>query len=326
MVEQTADEGMCDAASERGGGRVSAGSGRTQTRDLTGYGLVAGSFVLMALTGTLVSWASAPDSLLLVVRFAIASVALAAIFARRRPWAGVLRRGLWPRLLLMGLADSAALLAYFFAIRKTGVAVATFLHFLMPVWVALLAPRLLKQPTERVVYVSLGVAISGLVALLAPSLSGEAVRLPPIGLAVGLGGGLAYAVFQLVVKGLTEELPSTTIVLCEVVLNTFLILPLALWQTGGVHVGARDLVAALVLGLVCTALAYTMWVEGVGRIRVQHSSILGYLVPVMAPLFAWLLLGQTVTAATVAGGVLVVAAGVIVIVFGRGEEQIEPPL
>ena len=88
----------------------------------------------------------------------------------------------------------------------------------------------------------------------------------------------------------------------------------------------RDLVAAVVLGLLCTAVAYTMWVEGVARLRVQHSAILGFLTPVVAPLFAWLLLGEAIAVSTALGGVLIVAAGVLVVVFGRGEVAGELPL
>jgi probable blue pigment (indigoidine) exporter len=92
------------------------------------------------------------------------------------------------------------------------------------------------------------------------------------------------------------------------------------------RIDARDLLAALILGLVCTALAYTMWVDGVARIRVQHSSILGFLTPVVAPLLAWLLLGQGVSLATAVGGALIVAAGLLVVVFGRDETKSETPL
>ena len=319
------DMGDVRAGAEHGGnGVIKAEGNQAQVRDLTGYGLVAASFLIIGLSGTLVSWADAPGSVLLALRFAVAALVLAAVFARRRPLAGVLSHDLWPSLLLMGLLDSGTLLAYFFAIRTTGVAVATFLLFLQPVWVALLAPRLLKTPTERVVYVSLGVAVAGLISILAPSLLGA--HLAAIGLAVGLTSGLCYAFFQLLVKGLTKKVPSTTIVLCECCLDTVFILPLALWQARGIQLGPRDVVAALVLGVVCTAIAYTIWMEGVARIRVQHSSILGFLTPVVAPLFAWLLLGQTFTVATAVGGSLIVLAGVLVAVFGREESESETPL
>jgi len=298
-------------------------------RDLAGYGLVAGSFVIIGLSGSLVSWATAPGSILLVMRFAVAAVALALVFARRRPLRDIRRPGLWPKLLLMGALDSGALLAYFFAIRTTGVAIATFFLFIQPVWVALLAPRFLKTPTEKIVFAALAVALAGLVIILLPSLLGDgSVNISAVGLVVGLAGGWCYAFFQLLVKGLTKAIPSTTIVTCECTLDALFILPLALWQFvgAGATITARDLVAALVLGLVCTAIAYTMWMDGVARIRVQHSSILGFLTPVVAPLFAWVLLGEGISLATAVGGALIVAAGVLVVVFGRDEAEGETPL
>ena len=54
-------------------------------------------------------------------------------------------------------------------------------------------------------------------------------------------------------------------------------------------------------------------------LRVQHPSIMGYLEPVSAPLYALLLLGQVPSRWTVAGGVLIVAAGVLVVLYGREE-------
>ena len=295
-------------------------------RDLTGYGLVAGCFILVGFSGALVSWADAPASMLLVLRFILAAVVLTLVFARRRPFRVFLRRDLWPKLLLMGPLDAGSLLCYFLAIRYTGVAVATFFLFMQPVWVALLAPRLLKTPTERVVYLSLAVALGGLGVIIVPSLLGSGATFSAIGLAVGLAAGVLYAFFQLLIKSLTTELESTTIVTVECTLDAVVILPLALWQVlvVGTTLTRHDFVAAAVLGLVCTAIAYTMWVEGVARIRVQHSSILGFLTPVVAPLIAWALLGQSISLATAVGGCLIVAAGVLVVVFGRAEGELEP--
>ena len=301
---------------------------RQAGRDLTGYGLVAGCFVLVGLSGALVAWADAPASVLLVLRLGIAAAALGLVFARRRAFRTFLRRELWLRFLLMGVLDGGSLLAYFYAIRETGVAVATFLLFVQPVWVALLAPRLLRAPTERLVYLALGVALAGLGVIMAPGFTGGGVTLSAAGVAAGLAAGVLYAFFQLLVKDLTRQLPSTTIVTLECTLDAVVILPLALWQwtTLGVVLTGRDWVAAVVLGLVCTAVAYSIWVEGVGRIPVQHSAILGFLTPVVAPLFAWLLLREAVTPATVVGGVLILIAGALVVWWGGPEVEPEPPL
>jgi EamA-like transporter family. len=112
-------------------------------------------------------------------------------------------------------------------------------------------------------------------------------------------------------------------VFTEAWLDALILLPLALWQTvgSGYHLTSRDLVAGVILGVVCTALAYMMWTFGMARIKVQHSAILGYLEPVSAPLYALLLLGQGISVWTVIGGALIVAAGLLVVLLGEHEEE-----
>lgn len=296
-------------------------------RSAQGYLLVAGSFVIFGFIGVLVTWTTAPESALLMVRFVTAGAVLGVVFAHRHPLAGAFRRDVWPRLLLMGLVDSAMLLLFFVAMRDTSVAIGMFLLFLAPVWVALLAPRVFRSRTERVVYPALLLALAGLAAILVPSLLGEGARLSTAGVTAGLGAGLGYAAFQLIVKDLTARVPAVTIVMAEILLDAVFLLPLALAQTvgAGYRLTARDLVAGVILGVVCTAVAYMMWTAGMGRIKVQHSSILGYLEPVSGPVYAYLLLGQAISAWTVLGGVLIVGAGVLVVLFGESEDETPAP-
>ena len=293
------------------------------SRAARGYLLVAGSFLIMGMIGALVDWATAPESALLVLRFATAGLVLGVVFARRRPLAGAAGRSVWPRLLLMAVIDAFTLLLFFVAIRGTSVAIGMFLQFLAPVWVALIAPRVFRARTEAIVYPALAIALVGLAVILTPSLLGEGIKLSPWGVTAGLLAGFGYAAFQLVVKDLTKRVSAVTIVFTEAWLDALILLPLALWQTvgAGYHLTTRDLVAGLVLGVVCTALAYLMWTYGMGMIKVQHSSILGYLEPVSAPIYALLLLGQGISVWTVAGGALIVVAGLLVVLLGEHEEE-----
>ena len=293
------------------------------SRAARGYLLVAGSFLIMGLIGALVEWATAPESALLVLRFATAGLVLGVRVRRRRPLAGVTARSVWPRLLVMAAIDAVTLLLFFVAIRGTSVAIGMFLQFLAPVWVALIAPRVFRARTEAIVYPALAIALVGLGVILTPSLLGEGIKLSPWGVTAGLVAGFGYAAFQLVVKDLTRRVSAVTIVFTEAWLDALILLPLALWQTvgAGYHLTMRDLVAGLILGVVCTALAYLMWTYGMGMIKVQHSSILGYLEPVSAPIYALLLLGQGISVWTIAGGALIVLAGLMVVLFGEHEEE-----
>jgi len=102
---------------------------------------------------------------------------------------------------------------------------------------------------------------------------------------------------------------------------------MALLQTGGGYaLSTRDLIAVVLIGVFTTALAFTMWVDGVARVRVQHSAILGLRSAVASPVFAFVLLRQGLSAWTVAGGALILAAGAAVVLRGAGEPELEPPL
>ncbi len=290
--------------------------------------MVIVAYLLVALSGTLVALVTAPASVLLVLRFTVAFVVLGAVFARRRRLAAILAPGVWPRLLLMGAFDAVTLLLYFIAIRETSVAIATLLYFTQPVWVALFAPRLLGSATEKVVYVAIGVALAGLLVILVPAAAGGGAHVSLLGLAAGLACGLLYACFALLVKSLEGRVESITLVLTQCALDGLFLLPLALWQmlVVGYALTGRDLLAALTLGVVTTAIAYSLWMEGTQRVRMQHSALLGFLTPLAAPFYALLILGQGITVWTVAGGALILLAGVLVAVRGKVDIEEERPL
>ncbi len=314
-------------AATRTGRGHEPGSPAPRRGDPTGYALVVASYVLFSLTPVLMAWTVIPTSVALVVRYAIAAAILLALFWRRRPLAGVLRPGVWQRFLLMAVLDASQAFAYFYAVRLLGVAVATFVYYLQPLWVALLAPRILHVTTERVVFIAMPVAFAGLTLVLGPSFS-EAGSLSVTGVAAALLAGLGFALLQIAIKRQTREVSSISLVTVMCVLDGLFLLPMAFFQTAGQGVvfGTRDIVAVVLIGVFTTAIAFTMWVDGVARIRVQHSSILGLLTAVVAPVFAFLLLGQGLSAWELAGGALILSSGALVVLRGAGEPEPEAPL
>jgi drug/metabolite transporter (DMT)-like permease len=290
---------------------------------MEGYALVAVSFIIWGAIGALVRYSTMPESALNVLRMTVGSLLVGAIFARRATLAEVRRRDVWPRLLVMGVFSASTILLFFVALRLTDVAIGMFLLFTNPVYVALLAPRFMHQAADRIVYPALAVALSGMVVILLPGLLG-AGDVSLVGVACGAATGVTYAAYALVMKDITRRIRSTTAGLAEMVLDAVLLLPLALWQMSGTgyEMTRNDLVAVLVLGVVCTAIPYVLYPAGLRHIRVEHAAILGYLEPVSAPLYAFVLLGEAPALTTVAGGALIVIAGVLVIVYGRAETPV----
>ncbi len=276
----------------------------------------------MAGNPPLVAWANAPEAILLCLRMAFAALALSVVFLRRPMIDDWRRPGAAWRLVLMIVMSSLTLLLCFYAVRRTSVAVAMRLLFLMPVWVALVAPRVFRSPREPMVWPALGLALTGLAVMLLPDLLGGGMRLSAAGLLAALFTGFGYAAYAISVKGLTKMVSNATISTAEAAGDTLVVLPFAIWQfaTTGYALESRDWIAAAVMGVVCTAVAYTLWIEGTRRVRVEHVTILGYVEPVAGPLYAVFLVGQMPTVWTLIGGALILAAGLVIVVFGREED------
>lgn len=298
----------------------------TRTHRTRGYAMVSVSYVIMGSIGALVTWVEAPESMLVVLRMAIAAAALSVFFARPRLWREIRQPGIFKLLVIMALLDSATLVLFFMSMRLTDVAIGMFLLFLSPLWVALLAPIVLQQRTEWIVWPSFAIAMGGLAFIIVPPVLGQDVRFSVWGVVCGLLAGMLLAGFMMSVSALRARgLRSATIVIAEGVLDTLFLLPLAVVQTWvlGSGLTGRDLLSGLILGTVCTAFTYMLWTEGVGFIPVQHVPILGYLEPMAAPLYALLLVGEVPSGWTLLGGLLIVAAGALVVLKGEKEVAAE---
>ena len=292
-------------------------------RDALGYGIVLLSYLGMAGSAPLVAWADAPAAIILALRMAFAALALGIVFLRRPMLADWRRPGAAWRLVLMSAMSSLTLLLFFFAVLHTSVAIAMFLLFLMPLWVALVAPRVFHSPREPIVFPALALALVGLAVILAPDLLGGDITISFVGLLAALFTGFGYATYTISVKGLTKIVAPSTISMAEAAGDTLFVLPLAIWQftSTGYHLDRHAWIAAVVMGVLCTAIPYTLWIEGTRRVRVEHVTILGYIEPVAGPVYAIFLVGQLPTIWTVIGGVLILGAGLLVVVFGRGEGE-----
>lgn len=98
-----------------------------------------------------------------------------------------------------------------------------------------------------------------------------------------------FAVFGL---GLVFALPMT---ICEALL---LPLPSMSWPVAG---------GILYSGLGCSALAFWLWTVAIDRIGPVRAGIVYYSMPIFAAIMAWIILGESVNLAQIAGGLLIIS-------------------
>ncbi len=194
--------------------------------------MVGGSAVMFGATGVWVGMTDLPASTVLSMRMALAAVMVALLGGAAR-WARQVRRpGVWRRLLALGLLDALQLYTFMLALRHLDVALAVFLSYMSPIYIALVAPRLLRQRTEPVVVAALVLAVSGIVVMLAPGLMDPALRVSAFGVAAGLVSGLLLAAFFLVAKTLSD-VDGSTMLISNGVIVAVVMLPFGLIQWAG---------------------------------------------------------------------------------------------
>ena len=277
-----------------------------------------------ALAAVLASYAfdrGVPPVRLAEARVAVALVALAPFLAWRRP--DLLRPppGTWPVLATFGACVAAVNLSYYLAIDRLPVGVAVALQYtgpaiLLAATALLLRDRAAGAPAGgdpgRLAWTAAGLTLAGAV-LVSRALEGLGA-LEPAGLAAGLASAVLFAAYLLAAEGAGRRgaEPATTLVWGFAVAVAIWAVAVPWWSWPLAALGDPGVAAAVLgVGLVGTLLPFALAVGAVRVISAGTAGIAATSEPVFAAGFAWLLLGQHLAPAQLAGGALVVAGVVL---------------
>ena len=103
-------------------------------------------------------------------------------------------------------------------------------------------------------------------------------------------------------------MPASTTTLFSLAVGSVLTLPVAV-ITAERHVPSAQ--AVIVLGLVCTALAFTLYYSLIDQVGEVRAAIVNYPTPIFALFYGVVLLGEHLTIAAVAGLALIIVGGEI---------------
>lgn len=211
---------------------------------------------------------------------------------------------------LIGLAMAAYQVTLFSAIPRLGVTIAVIITICStPVMVGALAALFLGERLTARVGLALALALSGTALLSGLTTPGEAARPgDPLGVALALGAGLSYALVTLSGRALAGRYHALQTVGLGFTASAGLLLPFAL---------ADGLVTAyppagwgllIYLGVVPTALAYWLYVEGLKHTPATTSSLIALLEPLTASALAALFFGERLEPAGWVGAALLLGA------------------
>ncbi|WP_433243361.1 DMT family transporter [Streptosporangium sp. CA-135522] len=209
------------------------------------------------------------------------------------------------RIVVTGGAMAVYQTAYFAAIAESGLAVATVITIgATPVLVAAGARLLLG---ERLGVAGLGAVAVALTGLAMLTLDGGSAAFSVAGTAWSLLSAAGYAGVTLLNRARAGEPYATA--MGGFVVGGLCLLPLALAQ--GLLPRGDLLTSSVIiayLGAVPTALAYGLFFTGLAAVRATTAAVISLVEPVGAAVIGVFVLGERLTAQSVAGAVLLLAA------------------
>jgi len=184
-----------------------------------------------------------------------------------------------------------------------------------PVFVILFAPFFLSEKTTARKLIAVGLCLAGILVLAEDHADGISVT----GLLLMLTAIVTFAFYTIFFKKMTPRygaLPVTSFA------GLFGGLPLLLiaCATEGVPLaayGAGDWIGIAWLTIFATALGYFLYIYGINHVEAGTGSMAFFLKPFLAALFAWMVLGETLSIPLLIGAVFILAGMLVALLPAR---------
>jgi drug/metabolite transporter (DMT)-like permease len=238
-------------------------------------------------------------------RLVVGAIALGAVIAwRREPLPS--RRDL-PAIVLCGVLWFGVYnVALNEAERRVDAGTAAMLVNIGPVFIAILAGLFLREGFPRALVAGCAVAFAGVIVIgLATSEHGVEAGWGAI---LCLVAALAYATAVTAQKPVLARVSGLQVTFLGCAIGAIACLPFAPTLAGEVGEARGSAIAwAIYLGVVPTAIGFTTWAYALARTTAGRMGSTTYLVPPLAILMGWAILGESPPALAFAGGVLCLA-------------------
>ncbi|KDE98826.1 membrane protein [Mycolicibacterium aromaticivorans JS19b1 = JCM 16368] len=210
---------------------------------------------------------------------------------------------------------AGAQLCYYNAVSHLSVGVALLLEYTAPILVVGWIWGTTRRRPRAMTLAGVALAVAGIMLVLNVF---EGAHINTAGVLWGLGAAICAACYFMMSDEVSADgngLNSITLAAGGLVVGTIAVVLLGLTGVMPLIFTANNAVVAgltvpwwvpvVMLAVVATAIAYTLGISGVARLRPSFASLVGLGEVLFAVLSAWVLLGEAVTAVQAVGGVVV---------------------
>lgn len=240
-------------------------------------------------------------------RMIFGALVLAFVPAARRP----MPRSTWPALLIVAIAGNAGPAIFFpLAQQRVESSVAGMLNSVGPILVLLMSVGMLRKAPERNQIVGLGIGLCGAITIATANLTGSDAE--PLGLLFVLCAVIGYSISNNFLPPLAQAYGGAAVMVRAMILSSALLSPWGLWGLSRSTFEWRPAIAIVVLGVVGTGIARSLFATLNGRVGAPRSSLVGYLVPLVAIVLGVLIRDETVGAIELVGTALILCGAALI--------------
>lgn len=261
---------------------------------------VLAAAVIWSTGGLFIKWTSLSGLELSFGRSLIAAITVA-ILTRREGF------GLNRVTALASLLYAALLLLFVLATKATTAANAIFLQYTAPLYVLILEPLFYKEKFRRRDLFTVIACIIGMSLFFVGKLRPQDIT----GNLLALASGLCFAFYFLLLRHQrSRDVNRASSVIYGNLLLVLVAAPAGL--AAFPHLNMHDGLAVLYLGVVQIGVAYTLFTLGMSRgIRSLDAGIVGYVEPVLNPIWVFLVLDERPSKWALVGGAVIISAVVL---------------
>jgi drug/metabolite transporter (DMT)-like permease len=270
--------------------------------------------VLFGMAGLFGKWITLPPPIIVLGRVFFASLALILILRFTKQSVTLPVKKDYILFLFLGFLLAVHWMVFFQSIQVSTVAVGLLSYSSFPVFTAFLEPLILR---EKLKIKSIAFALMCLagVFLIVPkfSLNDSVFR----GILWGIAAGLTFSILTIFNRKLSQKYSSLLIAFYQDFFATFFLLPSFFFIRPVLK--NNDVLLLLILGVICTAGAHTLFIKGMKHIQAQTAAVFSSLEPVYGILLALVFLREIPALRTVFGGLIILWAAVSLTLGGIKE-------
>ena len=196
------------------------------------------------------------------------------------------------------------LVLFVLATKQTTAANAIFLQYTAPVYLLILEPLIYKEKFRGRDLITVVVCLGGMTLFFVGQLRPQDVA----GNLMALASGLCFALYFLLLRhAKARAVNRASSVIYGNLLAVVVLAPVGVAALD--KIDARDAFSFVYLGVVQLGLAYTLFTHAMARgVRSLDAGIIGYIEPVLNPVWVFLVLGERPSKWALIGGTIIIAA------------------